>query len=504
MPMYDIRPDGVGLKRKGKIRLGYVMRDCPFCKKATKAKLENCEHCGKKLVPANRNDTRPESAPHFVVEELPEVVKVYGLKPTTLNIIFAFDTIDENAPAAHKLYNATSLACLGDGRQIVHAINPQTGRKIVRDGVALVDFEETLPNGQGKRQFRQGEFVSCPGKEHSFYAKCRFCSPRTTLKFFIEEIPSLSTFDLDTGSEANYRRIMKQLGYFAYPQSQGGMGMSLKGVPFRLHLAPEQMSYTKRDKKGNPIGRARTTKYLISLEIDPTYMARLNAVQRQLAAPERVFGLLTAPDESYQAADTTVDPDDNIIFDGDVIELPASEVPPPDEKSEPEAREAIEPSELKGHLLKKVEKLKGDPRFFDKETSDPLPAKMHPLGENTPKLTSALFQAAFGVSEFLPAPKSDMYHTTLHWLWSVDSANELTAAQVDVMLDWWYNGQRSEFEALAWKNKFKMLPLEPVPTELSMIYTQAVALMASPPKSGEFDDMFPPKEEAEQLPEIKN
>ncbi|MCB0213480.1 MAG: hypothetical protein KDJ52_29325, partial [Anaerolineae bacterium] len=311
--------------RRGKVRLGYVMRDCPECKKKTKAKLPECEHCHKQIPPpASRQETNPEPTPHFVVDELPEVVKVYGLKPTTLNIVFPFHGIDENAPAAHKLHNGTGVVCIGNGREIIHAINPQTGRKIVRDGVALYDFEETLPGGQGKKRFRQGDFVGCPGKEHSYYNKCMFCSPSTTLKFYIKEIPTLSTFDLDTGSEANYRRIIAQLGYFALPQSQGGLGMSLQGVPFMLHITPEQMSYTKKDKKGNPIGRAKTTKYLLSLEAEPSYMARLNAVQRQLAAPERVFGLLAAPDEPYQA-----DPDDTVIFDGDyeVYDEPDEEIP---------------------------------------------------------------------------------------------------------------------------------------------------------------------------------
>ncbi|MCA9339659.1 MAG: hypothetical protein KDA17_01990 [Candidatus Saccharibacteria bacterium] len=328
MKMYDIMPTGVGLKRRGKIRLGYVMRKCPKCSQQTKAKLSTCEYCRQQIPEADYKETYPVSADHFVVDELPEVVKVYGQKPTKINIVFPFHSIEENAPAAHKCYNSVSLICMGDGRQITHAINPQTGRKTVRDGVALVDFEEALPDGQGKKKFRQGDFVGCPGKEHSFYAKCGFCTPRTTLKFYIKEISSLSTFDLDTGSTVNYRRIVEQLGYFAYPQSEGGLGMSLQGVPFQLHIAPEEVAFTKKDKKGNPIGRGKTTKYFVNLEIDPHYMARLNAVQRQLAAPERVFGLLSGPeipvDEPYQA-----DPDDVIIYDGDY------EVHDPTEVEEP-------------------------------------------------------------------------------------------------------------------------------------------------------------------------
>lgn len=311
--MKDLKHNRPGMARVGKIRLGYMLRKCTHCQKATRAKIELCQHCGKKNPVPTRKEMYPTSTAYFVLDDAPELVKIYGDKPDYLNIWFPFDGLEECMPSAHKLYSASSLLCSGDGEKILYAINAQTGKPIIRDSIALVDFTETTPDGKGV-DFTRGEVVPCPGYDHDLYRKCEFCRPETTLKFLIREIPRFAYYEIVTGSVTNYTRLDEQLSYFTAPKSEGGMGVGLKGIPFRLSLSPEMISVPNLDKNGQPKNneppKKRVEKHLLKLEIDPDYMRQLMTVQQQLAAPGRL--LLNAP----VAADTL----DDYLVEGDFIE----------------------------------------------------------------------------------------------------------------------------------------------------------------------------------------
>ena len=339
MTMKDLKHERVGMARSGKIRLGYMLRKCTHCQKATRAKVDLCQHCGKKNPAATPKDMYPTSTPYFVLDGAPELIEIYGHQPTHLNIWFPFDDIEGSMQSAHKLYSASSMLCTGDGERILYAINAQSGKPIIRDGIALVDFTETKAEN-GKTEFTKGEVVPCPGYSHDLYRKCAFCRPTTTLRFLIREIPQFAYYEIVTGSVTNYTRLDEQLSYFTAPKSEGGMGVGLKGIPFRLSLSPEMVSVPNLDRTGQPKDgespKKRVEKHLLKLEIDPDYMRQLAQVQQQLASPGRL--LLGAP------LDNLDDPMIEIEDEGpngpelpgryelerhDVIELPP--VPIPDE-----------------------------------------------------------------------------------------------------------------------------------------------------------------------------
>lgn len=326
MSLNDLKRNRPGMARIGKIRLGYMLRKCTHCNRGTRAKLETCEHCGQKNPTPEKREMYPVSTSHFVLDDVPELIEVYGAKPTFLNIWFPFNSLDDSMPSAHKLHSASSVLCIGDGEKISYAINAQTGKPIVRD-VALVDYSETNIEGE-KVEFRKGEGVPCSGYKHDLYRKCAFCKPSTTLKFLIREIPRFAYYEITTGSITNYTRLDEQLSYFTAPKSEGGMGVGLKGIPFRLSLAPEMISVPNLDRNGNPKNgeppKKRVEKHLLKLEIDPDWIRQLMAVQSQLAAPSRL--LLDAPA-------TVNEPDDYLLVEDEfnqdeikVIELTASPV----------------------------------------------------------------------------------------------------------------------------------------------------------------------------------
>lgn len=480
----DLKPRNVGLARAGKIRLGYMLRKCPKCKQPTKAKLLQCEYCQAKLSQPDRRETYPTSTSYFVLDDAPEVVEHYGEQPGTLNIIFPFDSIEENMPSSHKLYTSTSLACQGDGQQIIYAIDPQSGKPVVRDGIALIDFELSTPDRK-KLEFIQGEVVPCPGYAHDRYSKCAACRPQTTLRFFVQEIPRFSTFEVVTGSLHNYMNLYEQMSYFAAPLSEGGMGVSLKGIPFRLSLVPQKISVPKVDKKGNPQGRQRVSKNLLSLEIDPLYMIRLNAVQRRLAAPERILGL-PAPDEP-EAVEDFDDQDDVIIFgppadDGDtngddlpeeatpepvapgsppsdnLPPVPLYDPPPPPDALDneawrpatPEAKQYAKevqqqpppangatsqaangdrpysPQQLREKVRKFIEICQERGLYHD--DGQPVPVKYHPFGDRTAQLVAAKMQEA--LADIPDTKPEEAYRRVLDWFFfDVQSASEMKAVE---------------------------------------------------------------------------
>lgn len=327
----DLTPTQPKLARVGKIRLGYMLRKCPHCQSAIKAKLTACTSCRKAVAKPDRSETYPTSADHFVLDDAPAVAeayqRLYGTdKPTRLNIWFPFDAVEDNLPSAHKLYSAMSVLCIGDGEHITHAIDPVMGHRIVQDGVFLRDYFEKDP-ARKTVNHKAGNPAPCPGYQHDYYSKCKQCKAQTTIKAMIREVPQFATFDIVTQSVHNHRRLYEQLLYFTAPREEGGLGFpSLRGVPFILSLTKSSITVPNLDKKGQvkpgEPPKKRVDKYLLSLEIDAEYMRQMADVQRRLASPEQMFGLPAVASDFDSGPDVDEDFDQQEI----VIESVATEV----------------------------------------------------------------------------------------------------------------------------------------------------------------------------------
>lgn len=279
MPIKDLqRKDKPGLTRAGIIRLGYKVKKCKGCKTINLASNQTCQKCGKSDWPKNKYGeiTFPKAADHFVLSDAPGVATAMGTaEPKDLRIYLPFDDIDANFPAYHQYWVSSALICRGDGETIQYAINPQTGKIIVRDGVAIDDFDSATPDN-GKMHFRPGDRIVCPGMSHHLYTKCQMCKPNAMLIVLLRDIPRLAYYQVATTSIHNIVNLTEQMTYIK--QTIG----RLQGVPFILKIRPQKISVPKPDG-----GRQRVEKHLLSLEVDPEWVKKLMTAQDRLADPVR-------------------------------------------------------------------------------------------------------------------------------------------------------------------------------------------------------------------------
>lgn len=278
MPIKDLQKDKPGLSRAGVIRLGYKMRKCTKCGNVRAA--DKCPKCNGTKFKSYKRDGReiilefPTQADHFVLNDAPDVIEALGTdKPAELRIWFPFDDIDLVFPAYHQLWSAGALICRGDGEKIEYAINPQTGRTIVRDGIALEDFK--TKDGD----FKRGDVMGCPGMAHDTYSRCQNCKPNAMLIVLLRDVPRLAYYQIATTSIHNVVNLTQQLTYIKQEVGR------LKGVPFILKYGMREISAPA----GEGGKRQRVKKYLLSLEVDPEYYRRIVEMQSQLAAPERML-----------------------------------------------------------------------------------------------------------------------------------------------------------------------------------------------------------------------
>lgn len=271
MPIKGLQTDQPGLPRAGIIRLGY---------------RKISEKTGKEY---------PVEADHFVLTDAPGLAEALGTdRPTELEIFFPFDDINLVFPAYMQHWIASALVCRGDGEQIIYAINPQTGQATVRDGVALVDHIE------GKQTYKAGAAMACPGTDRNLYPKCEKCKPNAMLIVLLRNVPRLAYYQIATTSIHNIVELTQQLNTCLDNLENITGQRRLTGVPFILKRITREISAPKTDRAGNPTGRQRVKKHLLSLEIDPDWVMRMFKAQRQLADPMARFAIPATVPEARQ------------------------------------------------------------------------------------------------------------------------------------------------------------------------------------------------------------
>ena len=189
------------LPRAGKIRLGIMVQGA-----------------GGKMY--------PRATDYFVCPE--PVQKVYGDKPTALTILFPVDDQAVLFPQQLKLYKKSGgLWCAGDG--------------------------ETA-----KRWSDAGELVERP-------CPCDFlesgeCGPHATLNFFVDRVPGIGVWQLDTGNKTSIVQLNTGL-----EQALAAFG-GLRGIPFILRLEPQETQRWDEGKRQ----MVRTTIQALRLDSEMT------------------------------------------------------------------------------------------------------------------------------------------------------------------------------------------------------------------------------------------
>ena len=188
--------------------------------------------------------------------------KHYGPKPTEVDILLPFNSVEENFEAWRETYVAGGLVHRCDGERIWYEIDPRTGEKLVTNGVPE------------KR---------CDGH--------RECKPTGRLKVLIPQLQRLAYLTVMTTSLHDIMNLSRQLE--ALLQING----KLAGVPLKLRRRPVMIS-TPSGEGGK---RARREKWLLSIEADPHWVKAKLLAMKAAALPGNGLGeetpLLEAPDE---------------------------------------------------------------------------------------------------------------------------------------------------------------------------------------------------------------
>jgi hypothetical protein len=175
----------------------------------------------------------PKETEYFACHEVPEVEKVYGKKPTELEIMFPSSNPDIIFPQAYECYGRSSgLKCIGDGETALR-------------------FDEN-------REYTE---VECKTPKECAFGKENGCSIKGHLKFFLPKVgPGL--YQIDIGSINSIIDINSGLDW-AKLMTNGDIAMKpfvLRRVPKPSHKnGKKQIHYTlqielKAIKVSKPFG----------------------------------------------------------------------------------------------------------------------------------------------------------------------------------------------------------------------------------------------------------
>ena len=201
----------------------------------------------------------------------------YLPQPTEINIMLPFNEIERCWDAWCEAYTAGRMVARSDGEYFLYLVDLKTGAMIVRDGVR--------EDGQ-KEPHR--ELLGKVGKTD---IKCR---PVGRLKVIIPELRRLAYMVVHTTSVIDIRNLSEQLE--AIKQINGGQ---IVGIPLVLKRRPKEISVPNADGT-----KRRLTKWMLSIEADPSWVEKKIAQLDRLALPEGSRPALPAVSEDTPEDDT--------------------------------------------------------------------------------------------------------------------------------------------------------------------------------------------------------
>lgn len=244
-------------------------------------------------------ETGPKGHPialdHFVVPE--EVKKVYGEKPTELDILLPSENMDEVLTAWYKRYGKTAgLICRGDEETAMvptlHIVS-HPGDYAVRvsnDGV-YYDAEGhplTIERHGGIRWVK----IPCDPATCKYAAKKDdsppSCRPIAILNFFLPDVPgAIGVYSITTGSKRSYQNLVAGI-----TQIRNRLGY-ISDIPVKLRVSMVEFHPVVKGK------RISTKKPIIDIRLAVSYKeALLLSKERRLQLTSRVNLNLEPLDES--------------------------------------------------------------------------------------------------------------------------------------------------------------------------------------------------------------
>jgi len=231
-----------------------------------------------------------------------------GGQPKVMRVLLPYNELSRNWDAYYEAYTASRLVARSDGETILYWVNTKDGRTMVRDGKAVETIASDLyvmKDGQavvaGAIRAEIGQPV--PYVEGMVVGRDYQKKPVTfrvvgRLKVILPELQRYVYLTLTTGSKLGVINLGgvsldPETGERVYSGELGAVaaicdeinGGRLQGVPFLLSRRMKEIRYKDGDKT------KKTTKALLHIEADPSWVMAAMTRTRQLATP-RVAGLL--------------------------------------------------------------------------------------------------------------------------------------------------------------------------------------------------------------------
>lgn len=196
----------------------------------------------------------------------------YGEKPAEINILIFSNEIEESWQSWLEAYTAGRMVARADGEKFIYLVDTKTGEILIKDGEPFKKYVPGEPVGTYKSN----------GKEEKIY-----CKPAGRLKVLIPELQRLVYLTVLTTSIHDIINISSQLQMLK--EINHGR---LAGIPMVLRRRPKKISTPKPDKT-----RARYSKWLLSIEVDPEWVKAKLLEVKHLALPGNGMDLLPAGDQ---------------------------------------------------------------------------------------------------------------------------------------------------------------------------------------------------------------
>jgi hypothetical protein len=245
---------------------------------------------GIKVPNASGIGEHPQKTDYFVLKdkETEPIRKVYGEKPTCLDIVFPVEDEEKIKPQYYKNYSLTQgLRCHGTGapsEENRRLIDTDTGEMVNRD----TKHSKWVP-------------YECMGKECPEY-QAKQCKGIMSLQFILYKVPGFGVWQINSGSWNSIVNINSCIDYI-----RALFGGHIAMIPLQLTIEPKEVQ--------DPDSGKRLTVYVLNLRNNMT-LAEMKAstiqFQKQLGIAER----LTLPPAAEE-----VEPDE-IIEDGNEPESP--------------------------------------------------------------------------------------------------------------------------------------------------------------------------------------
>jgi len=223
----------------------------------------------------------PQKTSYFVCP--PEVQKVYGEKPTSLDIIIPVDDDEKWAAQWYKLYSASQgCICHGDG-----------GGEASENCKRKFDTATGLIAHKDAKKVEWHPYTCCGESCPDFIAKDG-CKPVLQLMFNLYKVEGLGIYEIDTSSKNSIININSCADYI---RSIFGR---VARIPLKLTIGPKEVNLPDTGK--------RQTIYVLNLNTDMTLLDMVTATKKfQALLPQGQRIVLPLPDEDMVSEDLAVD-----------------------------------------------------------------------------------------------------------------------------------------------------------------------------------------------------